>query len=64
MTAPTLGAQGVITQIQSFKIETADVFSFKDPVDGSVSENQGIRYIFDDGSRFVFRLSGMSLLRE
>ena len=54
--------QGVITQIQSFKIATADVFSFKDPVDGSVAENQGIRYIFDDGSRFVFRLSGATSL--
>ena len=27
-------------------------------MDGSVSDNQGIRYIFADGSRFVFRLSG------
>lgn len=36
----------------------SDVFSYTNPVDGSISENQGIRYIFDDGSRFVFRLSG------
>ena len=50
--------QGQITQIQSYKIATADVFTYTDPVDGSVAENQGIRYIFDDGSRFVFRLSG------
>ena len=27
-------------------------------MDGSVSENQGLRIIFDDGSRIVYRLSG------
>jgi phosphoglucomutase len=27
-------------------------------VDGSVSKNQGLRIIFDDGSRIVYRLSG------
>ena len=27
-------------------------------MDGSVSKNQGVRFIFADGSRFVFRLSG------
>ncbi|XP_076951201.1 putative phosphoglucomutase, cytoplasmic 1 [Bidens hawaiensis] len=36
----------------------ADEFEYKDPVDGSVSKNQGIRYLFEDGSRLVFRLSG------
>ena len=50
--------QDQITQIQSYKIAKADVFAYTDPVDGSVSGNQGIRYIFSDGSRFVFRLSG------
>ena len=50
--------QGVITQIQSYSIANADVFSYTDPVDGSVADNQGIRFIFTDGSRFVFRLSG------
>ena len=50
--------QGVITQIRSYSIANADVFSYEDPVDGSVAENQGIRYVFTDGSRFVFRLSG------
>jgi phosphoglucomutase len=33
-------------------------FSYKDPIDGSVTENQGLYVRFDDGSRFVFRLSG------
>ena len=34
------------------------MFEYTDPVDGSVSKNQGVRFMFDDGSRFVFRLSG------
>ncbi|MEO0545956.1 MAG: alpha-D-glucose phosphate-specific phosphoglucomutase [Pseudomonadota bacterium] len=39
-------------------VSSADMFSYTDPVDGSVSGNQGIRIFFDDGSRIVFRLSG------
>ncbi|KAL6187044.1 hypothetical protein ACLB2K_043160 [Fragaria x ananassa] len=35
-----------------------DEFEYKDPVDGSISSHQGIRYLFEDGSRLVFRLSG------
>ncbi len=39
-------------------IASADDFSYHDPVDGSLSEHQGLRVLFDDGSRIVFRLSG------
>ncbi|EIZ79991.1 phosphoglucomutase [Novosphingobium sp. Rr 2-17] len=39
-------------------VSVADSFSYTDPVDGSVSANQGIRVLFEDGSRIVFRLSG------
>ncbi|EMS45857.1 Phosphoglucomutase, cytoplasmic [Triticum urartu] len=39
-------------------VVSADEFEYKDPVDGSVSKHQGIRYLFGDGSRLVFRLSG------
>jgi phosphoglucomutase len=39
-------------------IEKVDDFSYLDPVDGSVSANQGIRILFVGGSRVVFRLSG------
>jgi len=39
-------------------IVTADNFSYTDPVDNSISENQGIRILFDDGARIIFRLSG------
>ncbi|KAK3027673.1 hypothetical protein RJ639_041910 [Escallonia herrerae] len=35
-----------------------DEFEYKDSVDGSISKHQGIRYLFEDGSRLVFRLSG------
>ncbi len=39
-------------------VKHADNFSYKDPVDGSISQNQGIRVIFSNGSRIVYRLSG------
>ncbi len=39
-------------------IETADDFAYTDPTDQSVSRNQGIRILFQGGSRVVFRLSG------
>ena len=39
-------------------VSEADSFSYTDPVDGSISENQGIRVIFQCGSRIVYRLSG------
>jgi phosphoglucomutase len=39
-------------------VENADDFAYNDPVDGSVSANQGIRVLFEGGSRVVFRLSG------
>jgi len=45
-------------QFQGLTIESADDFAYHDPVDGSVSKNQGIRISFADGSRVVLRLSG------
>ncbi|WP_340160363.1 alpha-D-glucose phosphate-specific phosphoglucomutase [uncultured Hoeflea sp.] len=39
-------------------IEKADSFTYHDPVDQSVSHNQGLRIFFKGGSRLVFRLSG------
>ncbi|PPS94462.1 Alpha-D-phosphohexomutase-like protein [Cryptosporidium hominis] len=35
-----------------------DNFTYNDPVDGSVTKNQGVRIIFTDGSRIIFRISG------
>jgi len=40
------------------RVATADDFSYLDPVDGSLSSHQGLRIVFDDGSRIVYRLSG------
>ncbi|BAY29599.1 phosphoglucomutase/phosphomannomutase alpha/beta/alpha domain I [Nostoc carneum NIES-2107] len=45
-------------QFGKYEVEYSDDFSYTDPVDGSISENQGIRIGFTDGSRIVFRLSG------
>jgi phosphoglucomutase len=42
----------------SSHIQRADEFSYTDPVDGSVTERQGIRIFLADGSRAVCRLSG------
>jgi len=46
------------TELSGYKVTYADDFAYTDPVDGSVSANQGIRIGFEDGSRIVFRLSG------
>ncbi|MBE9115389.1 alpha-D-glucose phosphate-specific phosphoglucomutase [Lusitaniella coriacea LEGE 07157] len=45
-------------KVGTYEVEYADDFSYTDPVDGSVSENQGLRIGFTDGSRIIFRLSG------
>ncbi|OGV75552.1 MAG: alpha-D-glucose phosphate-specific phosphoglucomutase [Methylotenera sp. RIFCSPLOWO2_02_FULL_45_14] len=67
---PTDAANGVIAHIKSqftslpnqsfgsYTVKVCDDFSYHDSVDGSVSNNQGIRILFTDGSRIVFRLSG------
>lgn len=39
-------------------LKKVDEFEYNDPIDGSVSLHQGWRFLFEDGSRFVFRLSG------
>lgn len=39
-------------------VSQADDFSYLDPVDGSTSQHQGVRILFEGGSRVVFRLSG------
>jgi phosphoglucomutase len=66
----TGSANGLMTHLQarladlpgsaldSYTVGYADNFTYTDPVDGSVSENQGIRIGFTDGSRIVYRLSG------
>jgi len=45
-------------QFAGRSVAYADDFSYTDPIDGSVSGNQGLRIGFDDGARIIFRLSG------
>jgi phosphoglucomutase len=42
----------------AYRVQSADDFAYTDPVDGSVSQKQGIRVLLADGSRIVYRLSG------
>lgn len=42
----------------NYVVDFADDFEYTDPVDGSVSKQQGIRIVMTNGSRIVFRLSG------
>ena len=63
-------AQGVMSHIQDnfstltgmkfgqYTVKLCDDFSYTDPVDGSISSKQGVRIIFTDGSRIIYRLSG------
>lgn len=44
--------------VGKYTIAKADDFTYFDPVDGSVSKKQGIRFLMADGSRVIFRLSG------
>ena len=38
-----------------FTVAKADDFCYVDPIDGSVAKQQGVRVIFEGGSRFIFR---------
>ena len=46
------------TKIGDLLVTEADDFCYLDPVDQSVSNSQGVRILFEGGSRVVFRLSG------
>lgn len=45
-------------KLGTFTVKLIDDFSYTDPIDSSVSTKQGLRIIFTDGSRIIFRLSG------
>ncbi len=67
---PTEAANGVMQHLRDsfaaltgksfgkYTVKTCGDFSYTDPVDASVSQGQGIRLLFTDGSRIIFRLSG------
>jgi phosphoglucomutase len=46
------------SKLGSYNVETADDFSYIEPIDGNVSQQQGIRILLSDGSRIIYRLSG------
>ena len=43
---------------KKYTVALADNFQYTDPIDKIVTKNQGLRILFKDGSRIVFRLSG------
>jgi phosphoglucomutase len=51
----------VDTSLVDSRVTCADDFSYTDPVDGSVSTQQGLRILLADGSRLVYRLSGTGM---
>ena len=67
---PLDAANGVIEHLRSnfgtmtgknfgkYTIKSCDDFSYTDSIDGSISTKQGLRILFTDGSRIIFRLSG------
>lgn len=67
---PVEAAQGIMQHLRDsfdtlpgkafgrYLVKACDDFRYTDPIDGSVSDGQGIRILFEDGSRIVFRLSG------
>jgi phosphoglucomutase len=64
----TAAAEGLMSHLRGlslggktlggFTVAFNDDFAYTDPVDGSTSTRQGIRIVFADGSRIVYRLSG------
>jgi phosphoglucomutase len=50
------GLQG--REIGNRRVRDADEFRYTDPVDGSVTSGQGLRILFADDARIVYRLSG------
>jgi len=46
------------TKFGDFTLDFADDFEYVDPIDGSKASKQGLRFVFTDGSRIIFRLSG------
>jgi phosphoglucomutase len=46
------------TRLAGHVVESADDFAYRDPIDGSLTEHQGVRVLLSGGGRVVFRLSG------
>jgi phosphoglucomutase len=46
------------TSLGGSTVGRTDDFAYLDPVDGSTTSGQGLRILFEDGARIVYRLSG------
>ncbi|XP_057237336.1 phosphoglucomutase-like protein 5 [Malurus melanocephalus] len=46
-----------------YSVERTDSFEYVDPVDGTVTKRQGLRIVFSDASRLIFRMSASSHVR-
>ncbi|XP_050333006.1 phosphoglucomutase [Bactrocera neohumeralis] len=58
ITDPSFVGKSFTSGDKTYKVKVADNFSYTDPVDKSLATKQGLRIVFEDGSRIVFRLSG------
>jgi len=58
LTSGSLNNTSYTSSSSSYTVSGLYNFEYKDPIDQSVSKNQGQVITFDDGSRVVFRLSG------
>ncbi|XP_017863552.1 PREDICTED: phosphoglucomutase [Drosophila arizonae] len=58
ITAAEFVGKSFSSEGKTYKVKEADNFSYTDPVDKSLATKQGLRIVFDDGSRIVMRLSG------
>uniref|UniRef100_A0A224YVV2 phosphoglucomutase (alpha-D-glucose-1,6-bisphosphate-dependent) n=1 Tax=Rhipicephalus zambeziensis TaxID=60191 RepID=A0A224YVV2_9ACAR len=60
MNNPDFKGRRFLCDGRTYTVEKYDNFKYTDPIDGSVAEKQGLRIVFTDGSRIVYRLSGTS----
>lgn len=58
ITSPEFVGRAFTNVGKIYKVKIGDNFSYTDPIDGSVATKQGLRIIFEDGSRIILRLSG------
>lgn len=58
MNDPAFKGRRFLCDGRTYTVAKADNFSYTDPIDGSTSDKQGLRIVFTDGSRIVYRLSG------
>ena len=53
-----LNAESPLVELEERSLNSIDNFTYTDPIDSSVSTNQGVRLQFNDESRVIYRLSG------